>query len=113
MKFFLVLTLSASLGLFAAAQSRVTAGPATPAAPALSATASPGHHAAEPSADRTPLGLQSGVRSVAPLQGAPASVHRPRHWLRWAILSVAAIVGVIAVIAYKRNEGTTVNQGIP
>lgn len=113
MKLLLTLVFFASLGLLAAAQAPVATGPATVAPSASRSMAASGTRVAEAHPGRSPgIGLPARSDSGQSEQTQP-TVHRSHHWLRWAIVSVAAIAGVIAIIAYKRNEGTTVNMGGP
>ncbi len=114
MKLLLALAFLASLGLFAAAQAPATPEPSRAAVPAASAgTVSIGH------ATGASVGRPSGVTQPAAgdsvqLEQTQPSARNQHHWLRWAIVSVAAILGVIAIIAINKNVKTQqITTGLP
>lgn len=106
MKFPLVLVLSASFSLLAAAQAPATSVPAIAPAPATTARARSDRGAPEANPGRrSPGATLPAMRDSAQTEQTQPTVHRRRHWLRWAIVGAAAIVGVIAIIAYEHNYG--------
>lgn len=115
MKLLFVLALAASLGDFAVGQAPVAAGPTTGAPAAASARTAASARATGTSARRLIEAATPAAQDSAPLQVSQPSARGPRHWLRWAIVATAAILGVIAIAAYRHNNHpcNTPSCGLP
>lgn len=43
-------------------------------------------------------------RKLSPPLQMRAAAHGQHHWLRWAIIGVATVMGVVAFLAYRKNR---------